>query len=129
MANKIYASNTLQIKERYKEITGTHFHSVCTAFNFSNSNEVANTVNHWCVENTNGKISRIIDPRNVGPHLRMILLNAIYFKGDWQYKFSKAATKPKSFYTRTTSKLDVPTMHIKKKFFYISFALVIFVFI
>lgn len=48
----------------------------------------------------------------------MILLNAVYFKGKWLHKFREEATKPKPFHVNKTTTIEVPTMHITKKFFY-----------
>lgn len=49
--------------------------------------------------------------------LRMILLNAVYFKADWKIKFDEKNTKPMPFYSNRSSNNDVPTMNIQNKFF------------
>lgn len=46
----------------------------------------------------------------------MILLNAVYFKGDWLDKFDADDTKPIAFHLHKNSSIEVPTMFIKKKF-------------
>ena len=51
-------------------------------------------VNDWCKEHTHGKIKKIID--NISS-LKLILLNAIYFKDDWKYKFKKSNTIKMNF--------------------------------
>lgn len=48
----------------------------------------------------------------------MILLNAVYFKGKWLHKFLVESTRPEPFHVDKTTTIDVPTMHITKKFFY-----------
>jgi len=49
-----------------------------------------NQVNEWCAEKTHGKITEILDELN--PNTLMLLLNAVYFKADWQYPFNPART-------------------------------------
>lgn len=48
----------------------------------------------------------------------MILLNAVYFKGDWKHKFKKENTKLKTFHIDKNSKIEVPTMYLKKEIYY-----------
>ena len=50
-------------------------------------------VNNWCREHTNGKISKILD--SLCPDCKIVLLNAIYFKSDWEKKFKEEYTHKK----------------------------------
>jgi len=43
-------------------------------------------VNEWCAEKTHGKITNILDELN--PATAMLLINAVYFKADWEHKFN-----------------------------------------
>ena len=47
-------------------------------------------VNDWCAEKTHGKITEILD--ELDPATVMLLLNAVYFKGDWEYPFNPDKT-------------------------------------
>ena len=47
-------------------------------------------VNEWCSEKTHGKITNILDKLN--PNTVMLLLNAIYFKADWEHPFNPSYT-------------------------------------
>jgi len=42
-------------------------------------------VNNWCKNKTHGKIDKILD--ELEPNTLMIILNAVYFKGEWEKKF------------------------------------------
>ena len=72
--------------------------------------ESAKQVNDWCSEKTHGKIKKIID--QLGDDILMVLLNAIYFKGEWQNKFQTTFTKSKTFYNLGKTKTQVNTMSI-----------------
>ena len=76
----------------------------------------AQQVNNWCSLKTHGKITKLID--KLDPNTRFILLNAIYFKGFWAYKFIKASTRKKSFYNLNKNEIKVDMMNTVKSFKY-----------
>ncbi len=73
-------------------------------------------VNDWARQKTNNKIDKILD--TVDPALFMLLMNAVYFKGDWKSQFKTSNTRDESFsQTNGTSKL-VKMMHQENNFEY-----------
>ena len=68
----------------------------------------AQQVNGWCSEKTHGKIPKILDELN--SNIEMILLNAVYFKGEWKNKFSEKATQKKDFYNKGIEIKEIDTM-------------------
>ena len=72
-------------------------------------------VNEWCSEKTHGKITNILDELN--PDTVMLLLNAIYFKADWQHPFNPSYTYTGEFIGPTETK-DVRFMTQTKNFNY-----------
>jgi hypothetical protein len=53
-------------------------------------------INKWAEDNTNGKIPKVLD--QLSPDLVLVLMNALYFKGDWSKQFTESATKKETFY-------------------------------
>ena len=49
---------------------------------------------------------------------RLILVNAVYFKGDWMRKFIATSTRPDDFHVSATETVKVPTMYVNDKFYY-----------
>ena len=76
----------------------------------------AEQVNNWCSEKTHGKITQIID--KLDSSIQMILLNAVYFKGEWTKKFKENLTKKKIFYNLGTEIKEVETMSKLEHFNY-----------
>ena len=75
-------------------------------------------INNWCNLKTHGKIKEII--KEIEPNTVMILLNALYFQGQWQTEFDAKNTTKRVFYhlngiKRTT---EVDTMALYERFNY-----------
>ena len=73
-------------------------------------------VNNWCSEKTHGKITKILDQLDAS--IQMILLNAVYFKGEWSNQFKESLTKKKTFYNLGTELKEVDTMNKLDHFSY-----------
>ena len=76
----------------------------------------AEQVNNWCSNKTHGKIDKIIE--ELEPDIVMILLNAVYFKGEWSLKFEEYSTKKLPFYNFGNEEIEVDTMRQIEHFKY-----------
>lgn len=76
--------------------------------------ETVEVVNSWCEEKTNGKITEFISSSEI-TDLKVLLLNALYFRGKWLSPFSKENTQNRSFQLVDGSSVEVPTMYIENK--------------
>ena len=65
-------------------------------------------INRWASDATRGKIPKMYDA--LPPHVVVVLLNALYFKGDWRLPFDPAQTRPGSFETADGTQVSVPLM-------------------
>ena len=73
-------------------------------------------VNGWCKNKTHGKIDKIL--KELESSTLMILLNAVYFRGEWMSKFEPNLTKKMPFYNLGNKEIKVFTMTIFKNFRY-----------
>ena len=69
----------------------------------------AEQINNWCSEKTHGKIEKIID--KLDPNILMMIINAVYFKGEWYSKFDAYYTKKLPFYNLGTEEKEIDTMN------------------
>eukprot|EP00002_Diphylleia_rotans_P002336 TRINITY_DN11493_c0_g1_i1.p1 TRINITY_DN11493_c0_g1~~TRINITY_DN11493_c0_g1_i1.p1 ORF type:complete len:384 (-),score=92.14 TRINITY_DN11493_c0_g1_i1:236-1387(-) len=84
---------------------------------FPMSGDVAKQVNTWVSEKTRGKIDQLIS--NVPASLRVVILNAIYMKGEWRTPFKKTSTQDEEYFVQPGSApIKVPTMHSYEKHVY-----------
>jgi serpin B len=67
---------------------------------------------------TNGKIKDLIPPESLGAMTRLVLTNAVYFKGDWVQPFQKRNTREEDFTVSAQEKVKVPLMHQQMKMGY-----------
>ena len=65
-------------------------------------------VNNWFSNKTHDKINKILD--ELSEETAMILINAVYFKGEWSSKFESFLTKELPFYNFGTEEINVETM-------------------
>jgi serpin B len=72
---------------------------------------VRGTINRWVEQQTNNRIQNLIGPGVLTPMTRLVLTNAIYFKGTWESPFEKAATQDGEFHLFGSETASVPLMH------------------
>ena len=75
-------------------------------------------VNNWCNLKTHGKIPKIMD--QLPPNTVMVLLNALYFKGEWVKEFSENLTTTRAFYNFNdeSKSTQIPMMLAKDNYNY-----------
>jgi len=118
VANKVYVMQGYRVKKEFDVIAKDKFHSESQSLNFNQAADSANTINTWVESKTNDKIKNLISPDSLSSDTRMVLVNAIYFKGFWQHQFKKDRTAKAPFYTSETDTVDVDMMHVKEYFRY-----------
>lgn len=87
------------------------YDAVITPLDFAGDTEGARrTINRWVEQKTRDKIKDLIPPGNLDALTRMVLVNAIYFKGSWAVPFKPAQTAPADFTVSADAKVRVPMM-------------------
>jgi len=79
------------------------------------------TINEWVEERTRGKIENLIRPGDLDNLVRIVLTNAVYFKGLWEEQFDPGATRDAVFHARPgdpSGDVEVPTMRRKGEYRY-----------
>ncbi|XP_076623435.1 antitrypsin isoform X2 [Colletes latitarsis] len=111
LANKVFVANKFSIEPGYQQLTENYFRSITQAVNFSKSQEAANIVNRWVQENTNDRIKNIVTSDDLNDMTALVLVNAVYFKGQWKNKFNSEDTKEMPFHVNENTVKNVPTMY------------------
>lgn len=76
------------------------------------------TINHWVEDRTQDKIRELVRPDQLAENTRLVLTNAMYFKGKWTNQFDPQNTRPGTFHLSEGKSLSVPMMHQTELFPY-----------
>lgn len=112
IANKVYVKNAYHIKESFKSVATKQFHSESEEIDFEQAASSAHTINQWVEQNTNNLIKDLISQDSLGGDTRLVLVNAIYFKGFWANKFDVQSTFKQPFFNTEEDSVDVDMMHL-----------------
>ncbi len=94
IANSLWAGEAQPFKPEFIEKIQHFYSAEVKNLNFG-APGASNIINDWVKQNTNGKIDKIVD--EIGSGTVLVLLNAIYFKGNWKYPFPREATQQRPF--------------------------------
>jgi len=74
------------------------------------------SVNNWVQEKTGGEITDFLAEGAITPDSKVMLINAMYFKGLWQNKFNTEYTTMETFQVSDTERAEVEMMSVEAKF-------------
>ncbi|WP_083537201.1 MULTISPECIES: serpin family protein [unclassified Paenibacillus] len=97
VANSIWARKGAGLKTDYIEQAKAVFAAEVKELDFSQESKASQTINDWVSRKTEGKIGGIIDGP-LSPQAVLYVINALYFKGEWQNPFPEGQTKPADFF-------------------------------
>ncbi|XP_059225868.1 antichymotrypsin-2-like [Stomoxys calcitrans] len=118
IANKIYVMKDYEVKVKYNELLQQKFISQAENINFAENDMAAKKINSWVDSKTNHLIQNLISPNMLNNDTRLVLLNAIHFKGEWCIKFKDFLTRDEDFYLDETNTVTVKMMHATANFRY-----------
>uniref|UniRef100_A0A3P8W096 Serpin B6 n=1 Tax=Cynoglossus semilaevis TaxID=244447 RepID=A0A3P8W096_CYNSE len=119
VANRLYGEKTYEFVEDFLKNSKKHYSAELESVDFMNSHEEARlNINTWVENQTQGKIKDLLVKDVVDNLTRMVLVNAIYFKGDWLKPFLEGETRDDKFrvnkwlsllpYSRKITVLELP---------------------
>ena len=106
IANAIFVNKNYKLKATFKRDLRYYYDALAESHDFA-SQKTLNRINGWCNEKTNGMIPSILNELN--QTAVSYLLNAIYFKAEWEDPFEKKTTKEEKF-TTTDGPVKMPLM-------------------
>ncbi|VDD88737.1 unnamed protein product [Enterobius vermicularis] len=109
-ANRLFYNQNLKLREDYVNAVQTMYSGQLESIDFSESTRATAKINNWVEKQTKSKIKNLVKPGIINSALRLMVINAVYFKGDWASKFQKALTVKKPFYNAEQQKQEVDMM-------------------
>ncbi len=112
VADALWAQQDASFEADYLKLVQSDYAAGFHRVNFKLSPEsVRTTINAWVEKQTNDKIKDLISPGALNPTTRLVLTNAIYFKGNWQDQFDKEATQKEEFHLSAAQWVMTSMMH------------------
>jgi serpin B len=111
--NKVYVNDNLALKPEYSQTLAKVFDSSADKVEFANPHAAADKINGFVAEHTNNKIDKLIDPTILDALTRLVLVNAVHFRGEWFEKFNKDLTAKEDFHLSdgTVKQVDMMRLH------------------
>ncbi|CAD5935634.1 Serpin B6 [Planktothrix tepida] len=118
-ANSLFPQIKYPFLESFLALLEKYYQVKITPVDYYNDFQAArNTINQWVAEQTQHKINELIPPNALTELTRLVLVNAVYFKGSWANPFDRDGTETKPFWLTSDREIPVPMMNITGQFNY-----------
>lgn len=115
VANRLWADKSVTFKPEFLGTARQFYGAEPEAMDFASDFEGARKrINTWVEDNTAKKIRDLLAPGDVDADTKLVLTNAVYFKGLWKHAFQKESTQPRMFTTAAGAAKEVPMMSHSK---------------
>jgi serine protease inhibitor len=117
VANSLWYERNYSFTSSFFDSIQQDYHADARPVDFINAPDAAqNGINSWIERKTNGKIQDLAGAGQFTPLTRLVLCDAVYFKGKWQTQFNPNDTKPAPFYVSSNQTVTVPMMSLRSHF-------------
>jgi len=110
-ANSLWPQKGYHLSKKWLAEVSRYYGAAITGVNYTSATEQARiAINSWVEGRTKSKIRELIKPGILNTRTRLTLVNAVYFKGDWELPFRIQNTVDAPFYTNPYKTVKVPLM-------------------
>ncbi|XP_028737163.1 serpin B6 isoform X2 [Peromyscus leucopus] len=114
-ANKLFGEKTCDLLESFKDSCRKFYEAEMEELDFQGDTEQSRQhINTWVAKKTEDKIRELLSPGTLNSDTRLVLVNAIYFKGNWEKQFDKEDTREMPF--KISKNEEKPVQMMFKKF-------------
>lgn len=110
IANSIWVRLGYPVLQDFLDVNQTYFDAEIRELDFSLA-EALDIINGWIADQTHGRIEEVLD--RIDPSVVMYLINAIYFKGNWTYRFDESETVDAQFTLPDGSRVPCEMMRMQ----------------
>lgn len=121
VANALWGQKGYSFLKEFTELIECCYQGGMNEVDFINETESSRReINEWVEYKTREKIKDLLQKGSIRTDTRLVLTNAIYFKGKWSNPFNKSITSKRPFYLSDGSEISVMMMRQTKRFRYAS---------
>jgi serpin B len=118
VADRLWGQSGLAFKPDFVALLRDSYDAPMDTVDFANATKAARvTINQWAATQTHDRIPELLADGDLSIDTRLVLTNAVYFKGNWDKPFRPEATQPRRF-TGVSSGAAVPMMSQQETFAY-----------
>lgn len=119
VANSLWPQQDHRFLDEYLSLVKKYYGVSITPVDYKKAAAKAcEMINKWVEEKTESKITNIIQPGALDSLTRLVLVNAIYFKGKWANQFKSSETRNEPFFISAETSVQAPLMRQTGKFKY-----------
>jgi serpin B len=116
LANSLWCQQNQPLNDAFITLLQREYGAGPRLVDFKDTSASAEEINAWFRQKTKGRIKNLVDPSQTTGDTRLMLCNAVYFKGEWATRFDRRATSPTPFYVGPEQIVTVPMMRAESKF-------------
>ena len=117
VANALWVQKDFSLLDSYQNTIKIDYHGTATNLDFANTEASRQTINSWVEQHTSNKIQNLIGEGMLTDQTKLVLTNAIYFKGAWAQAFEAKLTTDADFKRESGQSEKVKMMHLYGKHF------------
>ncbi len=119
VANGLWIQEGIEVLPGFLNTVTANYGIGLAQLDFRNSPDgAAAAINQWVDQATQGNVKKLITPHSFTDHTSLVVTNAVYFKGDWEYPFDEENTSDQPFYRLDGQEVQVPMMVQKEYCFH-----------
>jgi serpin B len=118
VANALWGQQGFPFRKEFLALTKKDYGAGLRTVDFAHPEQARQTINRWVEEQTKDRIKDLLPAGSLDASARLVLTNAIYFKGTWAKQFPKAATRDEPFRLGGGRTAPVPLMRVGGSFPY-----------
>ncbi|KAM4816357.1 serpin B6-like [Urocitellus parryii] len=116
-ANRLFGEKSYDFLSSFKDSCHNFYQAEMEEFDFLNASEESRKhINIWVAKETEDKITELLSPGSLDEITKLVLVNAIYFKGNWDKQFDKELTGERPFKVSKNEEKPVQMMFQKSTF-------------
>jgi len=111
VANALWVQQDIDIKQGFLDTLSSNYNAGLKLVDFSKPEDARQAINLWVAAQTNDKIKDLIPQGILNELTRLVITNAVYFKGAWQNPFNINRTASEPFFLLDGSETTAEMMH------------------
>ena len=118
IANALWGQKRAKFKKTFGDLVKEQFGGKIQSLNFAQPDQAAKAINDWVARQTRDRIKDLVTADALNADTRLVLTNAIYFKGAWAHPFQADHTKKADFHLDAQKSVQADMMTQTKIFRY-----------